>query len=360
MKKIGIDARLYSQTGVGVYIRNLLFYLQRIEKKDINFYIYLSEDDFKRVNFINKNFIKRKADFHWHSLDEQTRFLRLLNQDNLDLMHFTYFSYPLLYQKKFISTIHDLTPLLFKTGKASTKNPLIYNFKHLVFKLVLSSQIKKAAAIITPSETVKKQIIKYYGSQYQNKIYPTYEGVNWEIIQAKENRNLNKKFNKPFFIYVGNFYPHKNIERLVEAFSQIKEDIFLVLVGPDDFFSKRLKQDKRIIMYHNSSSADLVFFYKNARALIHPSLAEGFGLPLIEAVYFNLPVIASDISVFQEILTNHYLSFNPYSVDDIRKKIAFFIKKKPTFDYGQILTRYSFKEMAERTLGSYRKIISTI
>lgn len=358
MKKIGIDARLYSQTGVGVYIRNLIHYLEQTDHKGINFYIYLIKNDFNKVNLRSKNFIKKKANYYWHSISEQINFLRFLNHNNLDLMHFTYFSYPIFYQKRFISTIHDLTPLLFRTGKASTKSFLHYNLKHFFFKLVLSSQIKNASAIITPTETIKKQIISHYGKQFQNKIHAIYEGVNWEVVQAEENTSLKKRFNKPFFLYVGNFYPHKNVARLIEAFSQIKEDIFLVLVGPDDFFSKRLKQNKRIIMYHNSSPADLVFFYKNARALIHPSLAEGFGLPLVEASYFNLSVIGSDIPVFKEILEEQYLSFNPESTTDIKNKITYFFRENPHFDYQKILTKFSFKTMARRTLDKYKDIVA--
>src|SRR4030043_350507 len=109
MKKIGIDARLYSQTGVGVYIRNLLYFLNQIETKEIIFYVYLLDQDFEKINFKNKNFIKKRANYYWHTFDEQTGFLKTLNKDNLDLMHFTYFGFPILYKKKYLATIHDLT-----------------------------------------------------------------------------------------------------------------------------------------------------------------------------------------------------------------------------------------------------------
>lgn len=363
MKKIGIDARLYSQTGIGTYLQNLLFYLDKKNPKKEFFYVYLKKEDFYKVEFNSENLIKKMADYSWHGLSEQLGFFRQLNQDNLDLMHFTYFSYPILYFKKFIATVHDATPLLFKTGKASTKNQLIYNIKHLFFRIVIRCQIERAIKIIVPTYTVKKQLEDIYGEKVLNKILPIYEGVSYKIIETLENNDLKRKF-RNFFIYVGNFYPHKNVKKLIYAFSKNKSSNKLILLGPNDYFKKhlfqlinRLKQEKRIIFFNNPSISDLVFFYKNALALIHPSLSEGFGLPLIEAVYYNCPVIASNIKVFRELLGNNYLSFNPNDVKDIAEKIKNFTEKKPDYNYENILKQYSFEEMTNKTVKIYKSIL---
>ena len=363
MKKIGIDARLYSQTGVGTYLKNLIHYLEKKELKDELFYIYLMSDDYKNLSFKNKNIVKRMVNYRWHTFGEQVGFALKLYYDNLDLMHFTYFSYPIFYWKKFIATVHDATPLLFKTGKASTKNQLIYNIKHLFFKIVLRCQIEKAIKIIAPTYTVKKQLEDIYGEKISKKIHPIYEGVNYQILESKENKELGKKFTN-FFIYVGKFYPHKNIEKLIEAFTKVDTSIKLILLGPNDFFKNRLtqlinrlSQGKKILFFNNLSNEDLVFFYKNALALIHPSLSEGFGLPLIEAAYFNCPIIASDINVFKELLGNSYLSFNPNDVDDIVDKIKSFIEQKPKFNYKNIIIKYSFEKMTSETVKIYKEVL---
>ncbi len=361
MKRIGIDARLYFQTGVGTYLRNLLGSLQKIAPEDLVFYIYLLNRDADKIEFNRKNFIKRAVTSTWHTFGEQTRFLYEINIDTIDLMHFTYFSYPVLYGRKFISTIHDTTPLFFKTGKASTRNPLIYEIKHKAFKAVLKSQIRNALKIITPTKTVKKQLTGLYGHSYGDKIMPIYEGIDRTLQKTAENKELGKTFDKPFFVYVGNFYPHKNVESLIKAFSKIEYAYQLVLVGPDDYFAKRisklisqLKQETKIIFYHNATPADLRFFYSNAQALIHPSLSEGFGLPLLEASYFNCPVIGSNIDVFKELLSDEYLPFDPHDKKDIERKIHLFIEKRPKFDYKHIVSKYSFEEMAKETLSVYR------
>ncbi|MEO6509127.1 MAG: hypothetical protein ABIO02_04175, partial [Patescibacteria group bacterium] len=159
MKRIGIDARLYFQTGVGVYIRNILHFLQEMKTDDIEFYIYVMKEDSSKITFSKTNFKKIEVTSRWHSFSEQLVYLRQLNRDRLDLMHFTYFSHPVLYNRPFIATIHDIILLEHKTGKASTLFPFIYNLKHLAFTYAFHHQIKDSRKIITPTETVKKQII---------------------------------------------------------------------------------------------------------------------------------------------------------------------------------------------------------
>lgn len=364
MKKIGIDARLYSQTGVGVYLRNLLFFLQKSANQDIIFYVYLTADDYHKVFFKKDTFIKKLAVSRWHSFSEQTAFFKELYNDNLDLMHFTYFSYPILYKRKFIVTVHDTTPLLFKTGKASTKNPMVYAIKHLLFRFVLSTQIKNSQLIITPTNYVKDQITALFGQTYEKKITTIHEGVSFELMNSKQNDGLKKRFTKDFMIYVGNFYPHKNVEKLIEAFAKIKTNSQLILIGPNNYFSQRLfqlinklKQEKRIVFYHNATSEDLVFFYKNALGLINPSLSEGFGLPLIEAAYFNLPILASTIPVFEELMGDNYLKFNQNNIKDMTLKINQFLKQSPKFNYQNIIQNYSFVQMTNQTLALYNKLL---
>ena len=337
MKKIGIDARLYFQTGVGTYLRNLLHYLPKILPNFIQIFVYVLSKDLEHIDFSESHFVIRGVDAPWHTLKEQIVFYRALMQDQLDLMHFTYFSYPILYKQPFIATIHDVTPFLYKTGKASTHNPFVYEMKHLAFAHVLGAQVKHAKKIITPTVWVKNQIIEMYGRQYADTIQSIPEGVSFEFMQATENSSLKSKFVKPFFLYVGNFYPHKNVERLIKAYKiyshldgakKQEDQLRLILVGPDNMFAQKLKEKvehekiEGVQFIHDSTIKDLIFFYKHAQALINPSLSEGFGLPLLEATYFGCPVIASDIPVFHEILDDQYISFDPENIGDIVRNMV--------------------------------------
>lgn len=363
MKKIGIDVRLLGQTGVGRYITNLLFNLPY--SSDIIYYVYVYNRGKNELPLRSKNVVIQEAPYHWHSIAEQTLFLGKLNEDNLSLMHFTYFSYPLLYRRKFIITLHDLIPYLYKTGKAAVGNQLIYFIKHFFYTLLIKNVVKNASAIITPSLTVKREITRLFGDQVRDKIQVIYEGVGEKLMNTLGNEKLKNYFSFPFFIYVGNFYPHKNVENLIQAFTFLHTDIKLVLLGPSDFFSSRilqlinrLKCHKKIILFQNPKDADLVFFYKNAQALIHPSFAEGFGLPLIEATYFHCPIIASDIPVFNEILDGQFVKFNPHDIKSIKNAIQQHITHPQKFSHHDILKRFSFKKMVDETMHLYQKLLN--
>jgi glycosyltransferase involved in cell wall biosynthesis len=363
LKRIGIDARLYFQTGVGVYLRNFLHYLEQQLPKDYEFFVYVLRRDSSKIHFNSPKFIKREVTSQWHSIAEQTQFLSVLNNDNLDLMHFTYFSYPVFYRKKYIATIHDITPLTHKTGRASTLNPMLYELKYQSYKFVLSQQIRNATIIITPTETVKNQILEKYGQSFTKKIVPIYEGVNYEMQNAKPNTELKNKYNNPFFVYIGNFYPHKNVEALVTVFKEMPKHVDLILVGPNSYFSGRVKNEManqkitNIRFHHTGSNEDLIFFYKNAIALVNPSLSEGFGLPLVEAAYFNTPIIASNLEVFHEILGNSFISFYPKSPADIHQKLKSALENPSTLPKAQLSSSFSFEKMTKDILKLYQQLI---
>lgn len=362
MKTIGIDARLYSQTGVGTYLRNFLHYLSDKKYTDLTFNVYLLKNE--KATIVNPAFNLRYVTHSWHSFSEQTGFYDDIMKDNNDLMHFTYFSYPVRYTRPFIATVHDLTPIQFRTGKASTRNPIFYSFKHEIFKFVLKTQVNNALKIITPTKTVKKQLVNYFPALSEKKIFPIYEGVDYQLSQTKENTELNKKFSKPFFLYVGNFYPHKNVENLIRAFKEIPEEYDLVLSGPQDFFAGKIQKliadsglSTRITMQHASGRENLRYLYNHAVALIHPSLSEGFGLPLVEAMASNLPILASDIPVFRELLPADTPFFDPKSGTSIAQTVRTYLKspKKPL--YEALLAQYSFEKMTVETLDLYKSLL---
>lgn len=361
MKKIGIDARLYSQTGVGTYIRNLIYHLINEDTDNVLFYLYILPQDIDKLPKLPQNFIIRSSPFLWHTFREQIHFLFTILKDKLDLMHFVYFGFPILYWRPFISTIHDVTPIRYKSGKASTKNCFIYGIKLFIFKIVLFCQIRNSRTIITPSFTIKKDLIQLYGKKYEKKIIPIYEGVDYVLSQISENKLLSKDFFSPFFIYVGNFYPHKNMSALIHAFSILQSDSKLVLIGPKDYFTDQIQAEivkfrlkDKVIFFHNASTADLTFFYKHAEALIHPSLSEGFGLPVLEARFFHCPVIASDLPIFHELIGSSALFFNPLDYVDIANKINLFIHEKNVDYSDKIDPKMSFKTMTHRILSLYQ------
>jgi glycosyltransferase involved in cell wall biosynthesis len=162
----------------------------------------------------------------------------------------------------------------------------------------------------------------------------------------------------PYFLYVGNAYPHKNLDTLFRAFETIGE-ARLVLVGKDDFFYKRLRESNlakqlgdRILFKMKVSDRELGVLYQNAQAFVFPSFMEGFGLPALEALANNCPVIVSDIPVFHEILGSSATYFDPYRVDGLAKILKSAVKKRLPVD-SNILKNYSWQKMAKETLSVY-------
>lgn len=158
---------------------------------------------------------------------------------------------------------------------------------------------------------------------------------------------------KPYFLYVGNAYPHKNLEILIKA-----TPITLVLVGKEDFFYKRLPRNKNTIYFGEATEEKLQNFYKNAVALIFPSLMEGFGLPGLEAMAAGAPVVCSDIPIFHEIYGDAALYFDPKNPQDISGKLQTIITDKKVakslVEKGKLqVKKYSWKEMAKKTLQAY-------
>lgn len=349
--KIAIDARLWHEGGVGRYIRNLVHYL-------------LPLDQSHEYTLILPPHIKANVDCRviysttrWHSLAEQTQFLRELKRGHYDLVHFPYFSHPFLYNRPFVITIHDLTILNFATGKATTRGYGLYLLKRLGYRAVLNHALNQSQQIIVPSQFVKNDLLKRFEIP-EAKISVTYEGVGYELLDLKIKTVAAKR---NYLLYIGNFYPHKNVEFLLKAFRKNQnQDLCLYLCGPNDFFARRLKElvsqlelADRVKFFHDAGESTLVALYKAAQALVLPSVAEGFGLAVVEAAYFGCPLLLADIPVFREIAPPSATFFNPNNEPDLLRKISL-TQRKPMPDQ-QYFRRFSFAAMAKHTLAIYNR-----
>lgn len=368
-KRIVIDARMYQESGIGRYIRNLLSCLSEVDKSN-EYFILLLRKDYDRVEFAN-NFQKVEADFKWYSVSEQLKLPKLIGQLNPDLVHFPHFNVPLLYDGKFVVTIHDLIHQNFVMRRVTTLNPLFYKFKQLGYKKVFEGAVRKSAKILVPSNFVKKQLVKNWIVD-NDKVVVTYEAVDEKIINIKKriknsDRNnilKNLQINKPYLFYVGNAHPHKNVEGLIKTFRLLKKRfprLSLVLSGSDHYFWQRLKEenpDPGILYTGFISDEQLVILYKEATAFVLPSLEEGFGIPVLEAFASSCPVVVSDRGSLPEVGRDAALYFDPLDIDDMTEKISQVIKdeklRQKLTEKG--LKRYkdfSWKTLAEKTLEVY-------
>ena len=369
--RIGIDARLWNQTGVGRYIRNLVLNLHDIDKTN-NYILFVRKIDFEEIQkqIVNSNWKIVNVNIKWHSLEEQINFPKILEKQKLELIHFPYFSVPVRYKGPFIVTIHDLIMDHFPSGNASTLPTPFYYLKYLAYKYILKQAAKKAKGIIVPSFATKDEVVAHLGVN-SDKIVVTYEAAN-DKFSVVNNRQLviNKKYDK-YFLYVGNAYPHKNLDRLIKAFIEFKdirpktENIKLLLVGNKDYFYQKLEQkyiSDNIIYFGFASDDDLLNLYKNALAVVQPSLMEGFGLTVLEAMTNKSLVVCSDIPSLREIAGENALYFEPNNVGEIKKNLDWVVAnpklKESIVEKAYLHSQnFSWVTMATKTLEVYKNAL---
>jgi len=370
--RIGIDARFYGvkSKGLGRYTQKLIENLESIQEEDsfYEYFVFLRKDNFKEYEPKNKNFRKVLADYQWYSFSEQINMPRILNKYKLDLVHFPHFNVPIFYRKPFVLTIHDLILLHFPTMRSTTLSPVFYWVKFLAYKKVIGSAIKRAKKIITVSEFTKNDILENY-EKAEEKIEVTYEACDdlesGMDVGFRDDQLKKYGIIKPYILYVGNAYPHKNLEKLVKAFGDISDkNLSLVLVGRTDCFYKKVKRIvgensiKNIIFTNFVLDGDLNKIYENAKAYVFPSLYEGFGLPPLEAMERGVPVISSSHGCMKEILGEAAFYFDAKNKDEIKKAIdrisADKNLRRNLIEKGkQQVNKYSWRRMAEETLKIY-------
>jgi len=385
--KIGIDARMYGpkQTGIGVYIEYLLKRLARLDKIN-EYFIFLLPAEFNNFKISQKNFHKVKVSSHWYSFKEQSIFLKDILRYKLDLMHFTHFNLPIFYPRKFVITIHDITPKFFpghKMGKSW--------YRRKAYNLIIGRGTKNAKFIIAPSHKTKQDLIKFYNID-KNKIKIIYEGIkNKRSIDGRKEflenysqrkeiafKNLKSKFHlkslrKPYIFYVGVWRDHKNLKGLIQSFDiLIKKYDFkgiLVLGGKEDAHYPETRQEwelrkigNRIIRPGFLSGEKLTLFYQAADLFVLPSFYEGFGLVCLEALNQGTAVACSDINPLKDILGSAALYFNPQDPEDMANKIwKILVSKKLQKEFllkaQDVLEKYSWDKMARKTFSIYMKAL---
>jgi len=380
--RIGIDARFYGLIGKGLgrYTQKLIENLEKISVESGNFsneyFIFLGKENFNDYIPKNPNFHKILAPYRWYTLLEQICMPKILNKYNLDLVHFPHFNVPFLYRRKFVVTIHDLILLQFPTVRGTTLNPIFYKIKFWAYRFIIWSAIKRAKKVITVSNFTKKELLKYYKNDLsEEKIIVTYEaGSDWEENEKNISSNdleILKKYGilKPYLLYVGNAYPHKNLERLILAFSRIDlaQKYQLVLVGKIDYFYEKLKKLARnknienVVFLGYITDEILSLIYRKSEAYVFASLYEGFGIPPLEAMSKNVPVISSNHPCMKEILEESAYFFdgkNEESIAEAMKKVLEDEEiRKDLIEKGlQQIKKYSWKKMSQETSEIYQKI----
>ncbi|TSC88361.1 MAG: Glycosyltransferase [Microgenomates group bacterium Gr01-1014_16] len=289
MQKICIDARLYGikDTGPGRYTENLIANLP----DDPNYKIVLivSPDTYSDPKLAK--FDKFVAHLHPYSILSQQEMLMLMWKIKPDLLHSTHFTIPVFWHGKIVVTIHDLIKHYSRGSNTTTRDPLFYWLKYFGYLYVVWMAVHRSSHIITPSQYWKDELVRRYHIP-ESKVSVTYEGVSNAFLQNPlPTRNIIPA--RPYVIYTGNLYPHKNVPILIDAINRLSGKVILVIVCARSVFENYLPPSPHVKYLGRVSDDDLINLYQKSMAFIFPSLIEGFGLPGLEAMACGTPVIAA-------------------------------------------------------------------
>lgn len=228
---------------------------------------------------------------------------------------------PLHAAQRTVITVHDLLQL-----KYSSK------IKSAYFRYILRSLFGRVDKIVTVSNFSKAEIVDWTGRSPEDVVVVP-NGLSSEFFFEGEKRALRA----PYFLYVGNHRPHKNLDRLIKAFSifRNRQKCILALTGNENDALRTLAKELGIVddlvFIGTPNNVELAEFYRGAVGTVYISLYEGFGLPLIESMACGTPIIASNIGAVSETAGDDALLVNPFDVDEIAEAFRTIFEQNETY-----------------------------
>lgn len=337
--RIGIDCRTMlnpasgERAGVGHYTFHIVKALLEVDRR--NEYVLYFDHRMPRAvtdNFENTNVSIRRLPFSKYSKLLPFAYSHLLlaswlTRDQLDVFHATANVMPLSYNRPTVVTVHDLAifehPEWFPSQIASTK-------------LLVPQTLKKATKIIAVSQTTKKDLRDLFGVPGK-KISVVYEAADTALLKLKDSKtDVRKKYGLPkkYVLYVGTIEPRKSLTTLIQSWQRLAlsrptaiKDAMLVIAGGIGY-----KGDEVIELLNTLNAPSIkylgyiphnhkVLLMKNATAFVFPTLYEGFGLPVLEAMQLSVPVITSDVSSVPEVTGTTAILTRPEDIEEIARGI---------------------------------------
>lgn len=367
---IGFDAKraFFNRSGLGNYSRNTINLLQKYYPEH-NYYLYSPKSSNELFNFEDKNFtIRTKNDkftpsSYWRSFTLS----KVIQKDNVQIFHGLSNELPFTISKsktKSIVTIHDLIFLRYPELYKSIDRK-IYNNK-------FRKSCENATKIIAISNQTKSDIIEYFKIP-EEKVKVLYQTCN-STFYTKQNEaeliNVREKYKLPanYILYVGTIEERKNLLNIIKAINNSKIDIPLIAVGRKTKYLNEIEEyinknniTRKLQVLSGVENSELPAIYQMAEMLVYPSTFEGFGLPIIEALYSGIPVITSKGGCFPEAGGKGALYIDPKNIDEIGEAINSILGnnnlKKSLVEQGNLhVQNFDEKVVTENLMKVYEEV----
>jgi glycosyltransferase involved in cell wall biosynthesis len=365
--RVAIDTRKIHDFGIGTYIRNLLRQLARIDR-ETEYVLLCREPDLGIAAQLGPNFRSVREPSPNYSLREQIHVPWVLRRERPDVYHAPHYVLPPAVRCRSVVTIHDCIHLMFPQY---LPNRAAYAYA----RASMWAAARRSDRILTVSEASKRDILSLFNVKPE-KIVVVYNAIDEHfsttpseehVARIRERYQLDHKF----VLYVGNIKPHKNLVRLIEAFSQLRrthDDLKLLIIGDE---ISRLPALRRAVHRHKLhkyvrflgylKDDTLTVLYRLASVFVFPSLYEGFGLPPLEAMASGTPVVTSNVSSLPEVTGDAAVLVDPYDVDSIGDGMRRVLDDRQLADdlRSKGLKRareFSWERSVEKTQRVYREV----
>ena len=341
-KTIVIDSRMINNSGIGIYLQNIIGILS------LHFNLILLGEESELKNY--KNFCKVTL-FTPPIFSLREQILLPFIIPKCDIFWSPHYNIPFfpIRTKKRVVTLHDAYYFAFYHTLSVTQK--------IYIKIASKICSRFAKKIFTVSEFSKSELIRHIHCPSQ-KIEIVYNGV-------AKNYNSEFHFNKidtPYILFVGNVKPHKNLVNALSSFkillAKYPEVKFFIVGKKEGFITSETRLTSLIETFKDSvvftgyvSIEELKNYYANAKVFLFPSLYEGFGIPILEAMKFNIPIVSSNLASIPEVGGDAVLYCDPTNVPDMAEKLeqAYSGKWKPDLEkYKNQVEKYSWESVAEK------------
>jgi|CXWL01.1.fsa_nt_gi glycosyltransferase involved in cell wall biosynthesis len=368
---IGIDARKAHDFGIGTYIRGLVRALAAVDQEN-RYLLFVGTAAATAFADLPANFSLVIERAPVYSLREQFALSWQLFRRRLDLYHATHYVLPALVPCPAVVTIHDIIHLLYPEF---LPNRLAF----LYAQRMIGSSLQRGRKIIAVSENTRADLASYFKMDGK-KIQVIYNGVDTIFRQrldpdARDRVLAELGIRPPYLLFLGNPKPHKNLDRVLAAYAQARRQQAiaepLICVGDKGGAEGRIRQQAEALgiadhvqLVGHVPDAALPAIYQGATLFLYPTLYEGFGLPVVEAMASGTPVITANTSALREIAEGYAQLVNPLDVDQMAEAINRCLADAPfranLAERGRMReSDFRWERTARKTLALYLSVIRT-